>query len=629
MKNFMNLSLLIGIIVIMALNSCKKDPPTPTPDPEPTDKFGVFKEYLIDNNLDIPNVLDAWITTSTVVYENMEDGDASNDFYIIDIRSAEDFAAGHIEGAVNSSLGSILDAASLSGGKPIIVACYTGQTASHAVVALRLSGYANAKVLKWGMCSWNPNTASSWQGNIGNGAIGNTNWKYPAGPAGNIEFGDPTIETTAETGENILKERVAALLTGGMNKISNAEVLASPGDYFINNYWEEVDNTHYGHIDGAYRILPMSLANGEYKYLNQSATIVTYCWTGQTSSMLTAYLKVLGYNTKSLLFGANGMIHENLESHKWTDDAIMDYPLVQSELPHEGFGILKEYLIDNNMDMTTVIDGWITSSTAVYDNMNDGDTTNDFFIIDIRAAEDYTAGHIEGAVNSPLADILITAEAANGHPVLVACYTGQTASHAVIALRLSGYSDAKVLKWGMSSWNAATSGAWLSNIGNAAIGHANWTPAPGSISGNIEFGDPSFETTATNGETMLAERVGLLLNGGMNKITNADVLTSPSDYFINNFWEEADVQHYGNITGAYRLKPLSLANGEYKFINPAATVVTYCWTGQTSSMVTAYLKIIGYNSKSLLFGTNGMIHENLESHKFTEAETKDYPLVSE
>ncbi len=627
MKNFMKLSLLIGLIAVIFLSGCKKDAPEPTPDPPATNKFEVFKAYLVDNDMDIPNVLDGWITTAEAVHTNMEDGDATNDYYIIDIRSAEDFANGHIPGAVNSTLGDVLTAAELSGGKSLLVACYSGQTAGHAVLALRLSGYPTAKVLKWGMCSWNAATSGSWTGGVGDAADGNANWKFPAGPATNVEFGDPTLETSLETGAEILVERVAALLSGGMNKITNTDVLASPGDYFINNYWDEEANTHYGHIDGAYRIQPLTLAGGEYKFLDQSSTVVSYCWTGQTSSMLSAYLKVLGYDVKSLLFGANGMIHETLESHKWSDAQIMGYDLETSLEPYDGFADLKEYLVTNEMDVTQILDGWITTAEAVYTNMEDGDDANDYYIIDIRSADHYGEGHIEGAVNSTLADVLTTAEAAAGHNVLVACYTGQTAGHAVTALRLSGYPTAKVLKWGMSSWNEATAGSWNGNIGDAAVGHANWTPAPGSIATNVDFGDPSFETTAADGAGILAERVQILLSG-MNKITNDVVLTAPGDFFINNFWDIDAVEHYGHISEAYRIKPLTLAGDEYKNLDPSATVVTYCWTGQTSSMMTAFLKVIGYDSKSILFGTNGMIHTNLETHKWSEAQIMGYPLVT-
>ncbi len=616
----MKFSLLLGMIAVLSLSSCKKDEPAPTPEPPATNNFEVFKNYLVDNSLDVSDVLDGWITTAEVVHTTPDN------FYVIDIRSAEDFQNGHIPGAVNSTLGNILTAAELSGGKTIIVACYTGQTAAHAVLALRLSGYASAKVLKWGMSSWNAATAGSWLNSTGDAADGNTSWTFPAAPATKVEFGDPTLETTAETGADILKERVAVLLNGGMNKITNGDVLASPGDYFINNYWAEADQVHYGHIAGAYRISPLTLAGGEYKFLDQSSTIVSYCWTGQTSSMLTAYLKVLGYDVKSLLFGANGMIHSTLESHKFTEAEIKDYELETSVAPHEGFADLKAYLMDNNMDVNNVLDGWITTAQVVYDNMEDGDDANDFYVIDIRAAEHFAAGHIEGAVNTTLGGILATAGGAGNQPIIVACYSGQTASHAVLALRLSGYANAKVLKWGMSSWNIATAGSWLDNVGDAADGHANWT-FPAAPATNIEFGDPSISTTNVDGADILVERVATLLGGGMNKILNADVLAAPGDFFINNYWAEADNTHYGHIAGAYRISPLTLAGGEYKFLDPDATVVSYCWTGQTSSMLTAYLKVIGYDSKSLLYGTNGMIHSTLESHKFTEDEVKDFPLA--
>lgn len=613
MKNLMKFPLLLGMIAVLFLSACKKDEPAPTPDPEPVDKFEVFKEYLIDNNLDIPDVLNGWITTAEAIYPELDN------YYVIDIRSADHFVAGHIPGAVNATLEGILNTAGNSGGKPIIVACYTGQTAGHAVMALRLSGYSDAKVLKWGMCSWNEATASSWQSNIGDVAVGHTNWLTNAAPAGNIEFGDPTLETNAEDGAAILEERVAALLSGGMNKVTNGDVLATPSNYFINNYWSEDDNNKYGHIVDAHRILPLSLAGGEYVYLNQGAELVTYCWTGQTSSMLSAYLKVLGYNAKSLLFGANGMIYENLEDHKWSDAQIMNYDLEVSE---DGFQILKDYLIENDMDIPDIIDGWITTAESIYPELDN------YYVIDIRAADDYAAGHIPGAVNSTLGDILTAAANSSGKPIIVACYSGQTAGHAVMALRLSGYADAKVLKWGMCSWNPATANSWPANIGNSAIGHSNWT-FPASPAGNIEFGNPTILTSADDGASILQERVQILLSGGMNKIQNADVLATPSDYFVNNYWAEEDNTHYGHIADAYRIQPLTLEGEEYKYLNQAAAVVSYCWTGQTSSMLTAYLKVLGYDSKSLLFGTNGMIYENLESHKWSDAQTMDYELESD
>lgn len=287
-----------------------------------------------------------------------------------------------------------------------------------------------------------------------------------------------------------------------------------------------------------------------------------------------------------------------------------------------AFEILKDYLVANNMDINVVIDAWITDAAAV-----NGKGTDAYHIMDIRAVDAFNTGHIEGAVHSSLGSIVADAAAAT-KPILVVCYTGQTAGHAVVALRLSGHADAKVLKWGMSGWNVATSGPWAGNIGNTASDFPSaWAAAPGNITSPLVFSTvPNIQSTSTDGATILAERVAALTANGFNGVDNVAVLGAPTDYFINNFWDEADVVEYGNIQPAYRLKPLTLAAETYKNLDPSKAVVTYCWTGQTSSMMTAYLYVMGYDAKSLKFGTNGMIYDNLHSHQYT-VPTTDYPLV--
>ncbi len=292
--------------------------------------------------------------------------------------------------------------------------------------------------------------------------------------------------------------------------------------------------------------------------------------------------------------------------------------------PAKGnFNDLKTYIVDQSLDLPTILTDWITTAANVH-----GKSMGDYFIIDIRSADDFTTlGHIDGAVNSTLGNILVTAQDAT-KPILVVCYTGQAAGHGVVALRMSGYPDAKVLKWGMSSWNAATAGPWQSNIGDVADGNANWLEGDQTVTTNT-YGYPEWETTATVGADILAERIEILLAGGFQGVTNTGVLDNPADYFINNYWAQVDVEHYGHITGAYRINPMSFADGNISSLNPDNTIVTYCWTGQTSSMITGYLQILGYDAKSLKFGTNGMIHTKLESHKWSDAQINDFELIFE
>lgn len=291
----------------------------------------------------------------------------------------------------------------------------------------------------------------------------------------------------------------------------------------------------------------------------------------------------------------------------------------------DPYATLTEYLVENDMDLPDVLASWITARPASVDEVSTFVATYDIF--DIRGAADYDAGHIEGAQNVTLANLLEKA-ASTTKPILVVCYTGQTASHAVVALRLSGYADAKVLMWGMSGWRSDLSGPWLANSGNEngviGVGHTNWTTA--DVESNSSQDTPELTTSATDGAGILEDRVATMLENGFKGVASSAVLEGPSGYMINNYWAQADVDHYGHIAGAYRISPLSIEGGEIDFLDPDQQICTYCWTGQTSSMITAYLNILGFNAVSLKFGANSMIYSELESHKFV-APTVDYPVV--
>lgn len=308
MKKLLKFAAFFALLPFFVMTSCNDD--NDDPQPQEQDRFDAFKTYMTSNNMDLSNVLDNWITTAEAVYTANTDADDANDYFIIDIRNADDFAnPGHIDGAVNSTLGNVLTAAADADGKPIVVVCYTGQTAGHAVVALRLSGHPTAQVLKWGMSGWNLATAAPWQSNIGDTAVGNANWAAAPGEIeDNAPQTAPTLMYLTDNMDEVLVDRVVKLLEGGFKGVVNTDVLATPANYFVNNYWAEADVEHYGNIKTAHRILPLTLNDGEYAYLDGAAKVVTYCWTGQTSSMITAYLTVMGYEAYSLKFGANGMI---------------------------------------------------------------------------------------------------------------------------------------------------------------------------------------------------------------------------------------------------------------------------------------------------------------------------------
>lgn len=135
MKKFLRFSFFVLLIPALLFSSCKKD--TETPERKTDPEFQALTAYMAANSMDLSDVLASpWYLTAASIKDNL------NDYFIIDLRGIYD--EGHIPGAVSATLTSLLDVADDANGKPIIVACFSGQSAGHAVTALRLSGYSNA-----------------------------------------------------------------------------------------------------------------------------------------------------------------------------------------------------------------------------------------------------------------------------------------------------------------------------------------------------------------------------------------------------------------------------------------------------------------------------------------------------
>jgi rhodanese-related sulfurtransferase len=253
----------------------------------------------------------------------LTDEDASNDPQIIDWRSSADYDARHIVGAIDLSIGDLIDKVNdgtIDKSKHIVNVCYTGQSASVATATLNLLGY-DAQNLLYGMCGVTSDPEI---------VIKSDNWvkqiaadEYPlnkdavADPS--TEYTFPTISTGSANAEEVIKARFPEVLEGGWG-VSFAEVIASPDDYFIINYWPKAEYDDPGHIEGAYQFTPKSsLKSSEMlNLLPTDKTVVIYCYTGQTSAQVTAYLRMLGYNAKSLYYGCNGFAYGQMPGHKYS-----------------------------------------------------------------------------------------------------------------------------------------------------------------------------------------------------------------------------------------------------------------------------------------------------------------------
>ncbi|RQV96675.1 MAG: rhodanese-like domain-containing protein [Calditrichaeota bacterium] len=200
---------------------------------------------------------------------------------------------------------------------PILVVCYSGQSAAYAHMLLRLAGY-EAYSLKWGMSIYDA-SLDVWTSKCSNSYANDEDWVTTASVA-LPAFDPPVLNTGKTTGAEILQARLtaAAAMWSGTT-ISAADVMADPSAYNIMCYWGAGDYTTLGHIDGAYQLTPKTLKSTQNLYVfDPDADNILYCWTGQTAAATIAYLKVLGYeNVSSISFGVNSMIYAQLSTNKW------------------------------------------------------------------------------------------------------------------------------------------------------------------------------------------------------------------------------------------------------------------------------------------------------------------------
>jgi len=330
MNELRKLFYLLLIIPIMFVNTgCSDDD---NDDDPKVNEAEVLVKYIEDAGGNPINNYPAMIS-ATDVNNAILTNDAGQ--VVIDIRSASDFAAGHIKGAVNVAATEVLnyyENNNLSSKNVVVLACYTGQTAAWATGLMHMLGYTNVKDLKFGMCSWNEATSSGWVSNTNMAAKGNRGDELTKTAFNKPAAGDlPVLSTGEQDGASILRARVEEVFAGGFaQKVARDAVMDNTTGFFIVNYWS-LDHYNWNHINGAIQYTPkVDLAYDTHlKTLPTDKKVVVYCYTGQTSAHVAAYLAVLGYDSYSLLFGVNGIDWDNMPGSRFVSDTeIKGYELV-------------------------------------------------------------------------------------------------------------------------------------------------------------------------------------------------------------------------------------------------------------------------------------------------------------
>jgi rhodanese-related sulfurtransferase len=123
----------------------------------------------------------------------------------------------------------------------------------------------------------------------------------------------PVLNTGLTTGAEISSARFKSLFAEGTDNIliSADHVFSNPDKYYIINY-ERKDKYDDAHIPGAVRYKPNATLGfiSEMSSIPAEETVVVYCGTGHNSGFATAYLRLLGYDARTLQYGNNGFMHD-------------------------------------------------------------------------------------------------------------------------------------------------------------------------------------------------------------------------------------------------------------------------------------------------------------------------------
>lgn len=214
------------------------------------------------------------------------------------------------------------------------------------------------------------------------------------------------------------------------------------------------------------------------------------------------------------------------------------------------------------------------------------------FTIDIRTAEDYALGHVAGSVNAPWGTPTLSENLANipmDQPVYIYCYTGQTAGQTVALMRIAGY-EAYSVQYGFK------------------LGISKAEGADAYISTEAASFDPSVGTEiAPEFVSMIADYFSDLATAthANNKITseelNALIKAEDDSIFVLSVRKAEDYAK-GHIPTAVNIPYAAGMQGSFADLPKDKTIVVYCYSGQTAGVVTAGLRMLGYDAVSLHSG---------------------------
>jgi rhodanese-related sulfurtransferase len=289
--------LLASLLSMPLLSACSGGEETNSPTTSPTTAVTQVSEFDI--------VKDAVADYLTSPASNMKAADLYMDVvddtapYIVSLRSADDYAKGHIPGAVNKTF---TELTTLPENEKILVYSYTGQSASFAAAVLGVLGYDVTNLLH-GISSWSddPDVYVSRFDPV------TSQGNYPTETTANAggSYSMPVLENTASNDAAEIVLAAAKTVSPKYITAADLNMKIAEGEDMTIISCRSADDYPAGHIPGAINIGLKALADNLSR-IDPDAPVYLYCYTGQSAAQGTALLQMLGYDAYSLKFGMCG-----------------------------------------------------------------------------------------------------------------------------------------------------------------------------------------------------------------------------------------------------------------------------------------------------------------------------------
>lgn len=292
----------------------------------------------------------------------------------------------------------------------------------------------------------------------------------------------------------------------------------------------------------------------------------------------------------------------------------------------------------------------LISAQEVFNNLNN------YLIVDIRSKEDFYNGHINNSLNKSPDSLLIFLKSIQPEiysKIVLVSGTGQSASYYCCLLNLYGFSNVYAMKYGMAAWNNDFSGPWLSELKDASdkfltnniYDKGTYTKLP----------SPIYPNQNADIKTKFEYRINKLISEGFDDDIKSSFNT-PVTTFDKLLWENDSSSMYIICLGVrefYGTKldiikhPFFSVNYRYfpsyfefesthylQTIPSNKSVYLYSYAGQVSAGITAYLRVLGYNAYSILFGGNNLIYSamlqknEIKQYAFSSSNINNFPYVT-